>query len=128
MTSGESGVVEVANRPGALGGAPCETFLDHAVALGEWNVLFARRVAEDSIRAARRQTDYRLASMQRIFELAERQQDILEAVVEGTTRLYLDMLLTPFYRHESAPGSQDEYRYHRSKVVPLRAGNRRMPG
>jgi hypothetical protein len=86
-----------------------ETVIDHAVALQERNMGFARGVFEATAREYRERAEANRTMARELVERAEEQRDAFRAVVEGSFDAYRNVLRVPLSYYEeglrwAAPG------------------------
>ena len=73
-----------------------QTVLDHAVGLQERNVRFAQDLVDSSIKELRHQAESNRSMVGELFEVAERQRDAYQALVEESLNGYMSLAYAPF--------------------------------
>ena len=73
-----------------------QTVLDHAVGLQERNVRFAQGLVDSSIKELRQQAESNRSMVGELFEVAERQREAYQALVEESLNGYMNLAYAPF--------------------------------
>ena len=73
-----------------------QTVLDHAVGMQERNVRFAQGLVDSSIKELRHQAESNRSMVGELFEMAERQRDAYQALVEESLDNYMSLASAPF--------------------------------
>ena len=73
-----------------------QTVLDHAVGLQERNVRFAQGLVDSSIKELRQQAESNRSMVGELFEVAERQREAYQALVEESLNDYMNLAYAPF--------------------------------
>ncbi len=72
-----------------------ERVLDHAAAMQERNVRFAQEVVEGSINELREQAESNRARALELVEIADKQRDAFQKIVEESLDSYMDLAFAP---------------------------------
>ncbi len=73
-----------------------QTVFDHAVGMQERNVRFAQGLVDSSIKELRHQADSNRGVVGELFEVAEKQRDAYQALVEESLEGYMSLAYAPF--------------------------------
>jgi hypothetical protein len=73
-----------------------QTVLDHVVGLQERNVRFAQGLVDTSIKEFRHQAESNRSVVGELFEMAERQREAYQALVEESLDGYMNLAYAPF--------------------------------
>jgi hypothetical protein len=72
-----------------------ERVLDHAAAMQERNVRFAQEMVEGSINELREQAESNRAMALELAEIADKQRDAFQKIVEASFDAYMDLAFAP---------------------------------
>src|SRR4028119_101743 len=72
-----------------------ERVLDHAAAMQERNVRFAQEMVEGSINELREQAESNRARALELVEIADKQRDAFQKIVEESLDSYMDLAFAP---------------------------------
>jgi len=80
-----------------------ERVLDHAAAMQERNVRFAQEMVEGSINELREQAESNRAMALELAEIADKQRDAFQKIVEESLDAYLDLAFAPLSYSKEDP-------------------------
>ena len=80
-----------------------ERVLDHAAAMQERNVRFAQEMVEGSISGLREQAESNRAMALELAEIADKQRDAFQKIVEESLDAYLDLAFAPLSYYREGP-------------------------
>ena len=80
-----------------------ERVLDHAAAMQERNVRFAQEMVEGSINELREKAESNRAMALELAEIADKQRDAFQKIVEESLDAYLDLAFAPLSYYKEGP-------------------------